>query len=144
MALYSTLFVVLSVIVTMVLAAGQEDVFEWQPEIHHQFRPDESMPATWFSQLFSLLVLSPWLILVLGWMVIGITPSKVMSGLSSQRGIWILAFVSSLAVTDYLFYLYWTQWNIFKTLTYVAGWSLVLFTTGQLALSSVQRYRLRV
>ncbi|ORZ22119.1 Dolichyl-diphosphooligosaccharide--protein glycosyltransferase subunit Swp1 [Absidia repens] len=124
------------------MAAGQEDVFEWQPEIHHQFRPAESMPSAWFSQLFSLVVLSPWLVLAIGWTMIGVTPTKVMSGLSSQRGIWIMAFVGSLAVTDYLFFLYWTHWNIFKTLSYVGGWGLVLFATGQRALSSVQRHRL--
>lgn len=79
---------------------------------------------------------------VFQWTVIGVTPSKVASNLSSQRGVWILAFVASLAATDYLFFLYWTQWNIFQTLTSVGGWSLVLFATGQRALSFVQRQRL--
>lgn len=47
-------------------AAGDEDVFELQPEIHHAFRPAESMPPTWFSQLFSLIALSPWIVLMVG------------------------------------------------------------------------------
>ncbi|SAL96095.1 hypothetical protein [Absidia glauca] len=142
MTLYSALFVVLSLVASKVAAAGQDDVFEWQPEIHHQFRPAESMPSAWFSQLFTLIVLSPWLLLALGWTVIGVTPNKVASSLSSQRGVWILAFVTSLAATDYLFFLYWTRWNIFQTLTSVGGWSLVIFATGQRALSFVQRHRL--
>ncbi|ORE08733.1 hypothetical protein BCV72DRAFT_303406 [Rhizopus microsporus var. microsporus] len=47
-------------------AAGTEDIFELQPEIHHVFRPNEKMPPVFFSQLFSLIVLSPWLILIFG------------------------------------------------------------------------------
>lgn len=47
-------------------AAGDEDVFELQPEIHHAFRPAESMPPAWFSQLFSLIALSPWIVLMVG------------------------------------------------------------------------------
>lgn len=49
-----------------VLAAGDEDVFELQPEIHHAFRPAESMPPVWFSQLFTLIALSPWIVLMVG------------------------------------------------------------------------------
>lgn len=66
MTLYTALFVALSLVASKVAAAGQEDVFEWQPEIHHQFRPAEDMPSAWFSQLFTLIVLSPWLLLALG------------------------------------------------------------------------------
>ncbi|CAO3651452.1 unnamed protein product [Cunninghamella echinulata] len=118
------------------------DIFEVQPEIHHQFRPSERMPSPSFSKLFSLLTLSPWLLLVVGWLSIGATPKSIVSGLTSQRGIWILSFVGLLLITEYIFYLYWTRWNIFETMTYVGVWSLVLFVTGQRALTSVQLYRL--
>lgn len=47
-------------------AAGDEDVFGVQPEIHHVFREAEKMPPVAFSQLFTLITLAPWLILVGG------------------------------------------------------------------------------
>lgn len=50
----------------LVSAAGDEDVFELQPEIHHVFREAEKMPPASFSKLFSLVTLSPWLILIGG------------------------------------------------------------------------------
>ncbi|KAI8074960.1 Oligosaccharyltransferase subunit Ribophorin II-domain-containing protein [Gongronella butleri] len=134
----------LACLVATALAAGQDDVFTIQPEIHHQFRAAETMPATWFSQLFALVTLSPWLLLVVGWSLIGITPNSVVSGLSNrERGgaHWIVAFVVALGVTDYMFYLYWTRWNIFETLKYTAVWGLVLFAVGQRALSVLYDHR---
>lgn len=53
-------------IATLVQAAGEEDVFELQPEIHHVFKEAEKMPPAAFSKLFALLTLSPWLILLGG------------------------------------------------------------------------------
>lgn len=50
----------------LVSAAGEEDVFELQPEIHHVFRPAEKMPPASFSKLFTLITLSPWLVLIGG------------------------------------------------------------------------------
>lgn len=47
-------------------AAGDEDVFGVQPEIHHVFREAEKMPPVAFSQLFTLITLAPWLILIAG------------------------------------------------------------------------------
>lgn len=51
---------------SLVNAAGEEDIFELQPEIHHVFRQEEKMPPAVFSKLFTLIVLAPWLILVGG------------------------------------------------------------------------------
>lgn len=53
-------------VASLVQAAGDEDVFELQPEIHHVFREAEKMPPAAFSKLFALLTLSPWLILLGG------------------------------------------------------------------------------
>lgn len=51
---------------SVVYAAGDEDVFGVQPEIHHIFREAEKMPPVAFSQLFTLITLAPWLILIVG------------------------------------------------------------------------------
>lgn len=53
-------------LVSVVQAAGEEDVFELQPEIHHVFREAEKMPLAAFSQLFALITLAPWVILLGG------------------------------------------------------------------------------
>lgn len=51
---------------SVVYAAGDEDVFGLQPEIHHVFREAEKMPPATFSKLFTLIVLAPWVILIGG------------------------------------------------------------------------------
>ncbi|KAG2237567.1 Dolichyl-diphosphooligosaccharide--protein glycosyltransferase subunit Swp1 [Thamnidium elegans] len=132
-------------IATLVQAAGDEDVFELQPEIHHVFREAEKMPPAAFSKLFALITLAPWLILVGGWLQIGYTPAKVISELTSgstARTAYIASFLASLVGLEYLFYLYWTQLDLFQTLTYLGGLSIVTFFTGQRALSSIQTKRL--
>lgn len=53
-------------VASLVQAAGEEDIFELQPEIHHTFREAEKMPPATFSKLFALITLSPWLILLGG------------------------------------------------------------------------------
>ncbi|KAI8082513.1 Dolichyl-diphosphooligosaccharide--protein glycosyltransferase subunit Swp1 [Gilbertella persicaria] len=129
----------------LVQAAGQEDVFEWQPEIHHVFREAEKMPPATFSMIFALVTLSPWIFLLIGWLRLGYTPANVISELtqgSKTRSIYIAAFLGSLVSLEYLFYLYWTKLDLFQTLTYFGGLALVAFFTGQRALSSVQNKRL--
>lgn len=66
-ALMSSLaFMVATSLVAFADAAGDEDVFELQPEIHHVFREAEKMPPAAFSQLFTLITLTPWIVLVGG------------------------------------------------------------------------------
>ncbi|KAI8646376.1 Dolichyl-diphosphooligosaccharide--protein glycosyltransferase subunit Swp1 [Parasitella parasitica] len=129
----------------LVSAAGDEDIFELQPEIHHVFREAEKMPPASFSKLFTLVVLAPWLLLIAGWLQLGITPAKVISELvsgSTVRTVSIAAFLTSLVSVEYLFYLYWTQLNLFQTLTYLCGLTVITFFAGQRALSSIQTRRI--
>ncbi|KAI9354701.1 Dolichyl-diphosphooligosaccharide--protein glycosyltransferase subunit Swp1 [Pilaira anomala] len=131
-------------LVSFVQAAGEEDVFELQPEIHHVFREAEKMPLAAFSQLFALITLAPWLILLGGWFQLGYTPGKVVSELTSGptlRTVYICSFLGSLVGLEYLFYLYWTQLDLIQTLSYLGGLSIITFFTGQRALSSIQSRR---
>ena len=78
LCVYSMLKTIITGLFTTLLfnfvkAAGEEDVFGLQPEIHHVFRPDEKMPPVLFSKLFSIVVLFPWLILTFGVHVLNIT-----------------------------------------------------------------------
>ncbi|KAI8140574.1 Dolichyl-diphosphooligosaccharide--protein glycosyltransferase subunit Swp1 [Fennellomyces sp. T-0311] len=139
-----TTLIALSLSALSVYAAGDEDVFEWRPEIHHVFRDAETMPPAWFSQLFALIALSPWLVLTIGWLGLGVTPFKVLGQLASGptiRPVSIVAFLTSLAAVEYLFYLYFTRLNIFETLSYLALLLPVVFVTGQHALRQVQARR---
>lgn len=79
------------------------------------------------------------------WLQIGYTPAKVISELTSgstARTAYIASFLASLVGLEYLFYLYWTQLDLFQTLTYLGGLSIVTFFTGQRALGSIQAKRL--
>ncbi|KAG2220374.1 hypothetical protein INT45_006545 [Circinella minor] len=139
-----TTLITLSLFALSTYAAGDEDVFEWRPEIHHVFREAESMPPVWFSQLFTLIALSPWLVLIVGWFGLGVTPVKVLGQLVSgpiMRLLSIIGFLTSLIAVEYLFYLYWTRLNIFDTLTYLAILLPIVFLFGQQALSQVQLKR---
>ncbi|KAI9497913.1 Dolichyl-diphosphooligosaccharide--protein glycosyltransferase subunit Swp1 [Zychaea mexicana] len=142
-----TTLIALSLTALGAYAAGDEDVFEWRPEIHHVFREAEAMPPTWFSQLFTLIALSPWLVLVIGWLGLGVTPVKVLGELASgpsMRPISIIGFLGSLVAVEYLFYLYWMRLNIFETLSYLALLLPVVFVFGQQALGQVQARRRKV
>ncbi|CAO3635099.1 unnamed protein product [Mucor hiemalis] len=97
------------------------------------------------SQLFTLITLAPWLILVGGWLQLGYTPNKVISELfsgSTLQTVYITSFLGSLVSLEYLFYLYWTKLNLFQTLTYLSGLTIITFLTGQRALSSIQAKRI--
>ena len=52
-------------LIAFVHAAGQEDVFELQPEIQHIFREEAKMPPVTFSLAFTLITLSPWIFLLM-------------------------------------------------------------------------------
>ncbi|CAO3701428.1 unnamed protein product [Rhizopus stolonifer] len=98
------------------------------------------MPPAMFSTTFSLIVLSPWLILTIGWLKLGYTPVKVLSNVSSLS---ILTFLGSLVSIEYLFYLYWTKLSLFEMLPYFGGLCLIAFITGQRALTAVQERKLK-
>ncbi|KAH8549491.1 Oligosaccharyltransferase subunit Ribophorin II-domain-containing protein [Umbelopsis sp. PMI_123] len=129
-----------------VLAAGVEDEFGIQPEIVHQFRPQEKMPSKIVSQFASLLVLAPWIALLAGWAQLGYTPAKVISNIQKESmtsTLSILSFLGTLVAIEFLFFSYWTHLNLFQTLGYLSILSLAAFFTGQRALTVVQQKRIR-
>lgn len=69
------------------------------------------------------------------WLSLGVTPAGPFFSIS------ILAFFATLVGIEFLFYKYWTSLNIFETLTYLSGLSVVAFVTGQRALSEVRARR---
>eukprot|EP00005_Dracoamoeba_jomungandri_P003024 CAMPEP_0174260484 /NCGR_PEP_ID=MMETSP0439-20130205/9738_1 /TAXON_ID=0 /ORGANISM="Stereomyxa ramosa, Strain Chinc5" /LENGTH=622 /DNA_ID=CAMNT_0015344735 /DNA_START=42 /DNA_END=1907 /DNA_ORIENTATION=- len=75
------------------------------PEIHHEFRQPEPRPSEQLSRIFTLLVLSPFLILVIGWLSVGGLfsgfPSNVFALVTS------LGFLGSIGSILYLFTKFW-------------------------------------
>ncbi|CAB4395206.1 Ribophorin II [Rhizophagus irregularis] len=112
-----------------------------KPEIHHIFRPDQKLPPTIISYSFVIIVLLPWLFLIGAWIHLGVN----ISFLTSEPGSLpvIISFLFTLLAIEILFYNYWTHLNIFQTLSWLSGLSILAFLSGQKALSDVQGWRLK-
>jgi len=100
--------------------ATDEDEAALKPkkEIHHQFRPPASRGSDPLSRLFTLLVLSPWAVLVVGLLVLGANLRRFpFSGLEPINA---PAFLASIAAIFFLLYVYWLRLNMFQALYYLA------------------------
>jgi len=120
---------------------GTDEVHGPKPTIEHLFRTAEKMPPSWFSSLFALIVLSPWLVLIGIWSTLKISFKPFLAS-SPKSIITIASFLVFIAAVDHLFYRFWTDLDIFQTLTYLAILTPIGFVTGQQALSVVQERRL--
>ncbi|KAK3812217.1 MAG: Oligosaccharyltransferase subunit Ribophorin II-domain-containing protein [Benniella sp.] len=118
--------------------------YKAQPEIHHQFRPDQKLIDQSISGAFTILVLTPFLVLFTLWSLLGIRFEPLRAMLSRPLDlITSLVFFGSLAGIEYVFYLYWTHVTLFPVLQYLGALSVVAFFSGRSALSAVQVRRLQ-
>uniref|UniRef100_A0A672F8M2 Dolichyl-diphosphooligosaccharide--protein glycosyltransferase subunit 2 n=1 Tax=Salarias fasciatus TaxID=181472 RepID=A0A672F8M2_SALFA len=101
-----------------------------KPEIQHLFREPEKKPPTVVSNTFTALVLSPFLLLLILWLIVTIV------------GVCVYACVFSAMLG--LMYVYWTHLNMFQTLKYLAIIGGVTFLAGNrmLAQKAVKRAHL--
>lgn len=99
--------------------------YEPLPEIHHQFRKPEPRPPAVLSNIFCAMVLTPWLILLFMWPKVGVNIRNFFS-----FGISGMVFQSSLFSIGGLYVLYWWQLNMFQTLFYLSGLSVIAFLSG--------------
>ncbi|KAL1925538.1 uncharacterized protein VTP21DRAFT_421 [Calcarisporiella thermophila] len=114
-------------------------VYGVKPEITHTFRQPEKTAPEWVNKAFVLIVLSPWLLLIIGWVAIGITPSYLSPLFSSTSTlIYSVAFFATLLSIEYLLYLYWVRLNIFQAIAGLSVLGLGAFVTGQRALTEIQ------
>ncbi|KAI1317455.1 proteasome regulatory particle base subunit [Mortierella claussenii] len=118
--------------------------YKSQPEIHHQFRPDQKLINRAISGAFTLFVLTPFAALFILWSRLDIKfePLKALV----QRPLDLAAsviFFSSLAGIEYVFYSYWTHVTLFPVLQYLGVLSLVAIVSGRAVLTSVQARRLQ-
>ncbi|KAG0025350.1 proteasome regulatory particle base subunit [Podila clonocystis] len=118
--------------------------YQAQPEIHHQFRPDQKLINVAISGFFSLLVLSPVAVLIGLWSQLGIKfePLKALAQ-NPVDLIMAVVFFASLTGIEYVFYSYWTHVTLFPVLQYLGVLSVVAIASGRSVLSAVQTRRLK-
>ncbi|KAG5635309.1 hypothetical protein H0H81_011771 [Sphagnurus paluster] len=107
-----------------------EASFHPLPEIHHTFRPEQKLPPKPISAIFSVLVLSPWVVLLGLWAQ---TAPRVPHLLSPS----ILPFIGTLGAFQGLLVWYWADLKLGQVLTYGAVLGLVTIFTGKQALSKI-------
>ncbi|EXJ65374.1 hypothetical protein A1O7_01715 [Cladophialophora yegresii CBS 114405] len=111
------------------------------PEIHHIFRSDPKSPPLIISLVFLGGVLATLPLLAAMWLYLGANISALPSALSASPVSHTL-FVGSVAGIEFVFFLYYTSWNLFQTLPMLSALGVVAFLSGSRALSEVQERRL--
>ncbi|KAG5677239.1 hypothetical protein PVAND_007013 [Polypedilum vanderplanki] len=107
-----------------------------RPEIHHLFREPEKRPPRFVSDLFTGLCLIPILILLILWGRIGINTSNFSFSLSA------LGFHGGLGAIFSLFLCFWLKLNMFQTIQYLLGLSIITFLCGNRVLRYIASKRL--
>jgi len=110
-----------------------EDPYRYakKPEIKHMFREPEKVPPAVVSNLFTFLVLSPLLLLVIMWIALGANVSNFPFSLSA------LGFHLGLAGIFGLYYCYWLTLDMFVTLRYLGMLAIPTFLFGNRLLSGI-------
>merc|ERR1711890_176024 len=99
-------------------------------EIRHLFREPETRPATVVSNTFTLLCLSPFLVMVILWARLGANISNLTLSLRFHLG---LGSIFS------LYAVFWLQLNMFETVKYLVVLGVVTFLCGNSLLSGIAR-----
>jgi oligosaccharyltransferase complex subunit delta (ribophorin II) len=107
-----------------------------RPEIHHLFREPEKRPPRFVSDLFTGLVLAPILILFILWGRLGINVSNFSFSLSA------LGFHGGLGAIFSLFLCFWLKLDMFQTMQYLLGLSVLTFLCGNRVLRYIASKRL--
>ncbi|KAF9972452.1 hypothetical protein BGZ73_004434 [Actinomortierella ambigua] len=115
-----------------------------QPEIHHQFRPDQKLINVFVSGTFTVLVLLPWLVLAFLWSKLNIRfePLRAL-GQNPVDVFMALLFLVSLFSIETTLYSYWVGVTLFPTLQQLGVWSVIAAISGRSVLSAVQKRRLQ-
>ncbi|XP_023714512.1 dolichyl-diphosphooligosaccharide--protein glycosyltransferase subunit 2 [Cryptotermes secundus] len=102
-----------------------------KPEIKHLFREPERRPPALVSNLFTGLVLVPFLMLFVLWAKLGVNISNFPLSLSA------LGFHLGLGGIFLLFGVFWLQLNMFQTIKYLLGIGVVTFLCGNKLLAKI-------
>jgi len=104
-----------------------------KPEITHLFREPEARPPQVVSTVFTLLCLSPILVLLILWIKLGANISNFSFSLSA------LGFHAGLGAIFGLYVLFWMELNMFETVRYLAILGLATFISGNYLLAGIAK-----
>lgn len=126
---------------TPIPGSGKPPRYGKLPEIHHLFKPDARSPNMMFSVLFTGAVLAT-LPAILGlWIYLGGNVNHLSKALQSAPVSHTL-FYGSIVSLEGILFLYYTSWNLFRTLPVLIAVGTVTFLSGSRALTEVQDRRL--
>jgi len=108
-------------------------LYEAKPEIRHVFREPEPRPSAVVSNAFTLLCLSPILIVLALWAKLGVNISNFPISLSA------VGFHLGLASIFMLYTYFWLQLNMFQTVKYLTVLGLVTFLCGNSLLATIAK-----
>ncbi|KIJ99933.1 hypothetical protein K443DRAFT_679613 [Laccaria amethystina LaAM-08-1] len=116
---------------------ADEASFHLLPEIKHTFRPDQKLPPRPISAIFTVLVLSPWVVLLSLWTQVVPIQTRLLS-------LNVLPFILSLGAFEGLLLWYWVDLKLGQVLLYGAVLSIPTFFAGKHALSNIASKRLGI
>jgi oligosaccharyltransferase complex subunit delta (ribophorin II) len=113
--------------------ADAAKLFQPKPEIKHLFREPEARPPQVVSTVFTLLCLSPILVLLILWIKLGANISNFSCSLSA------IGFHAGLGAIFALYVLFWLELNMFETVRYLAILGLATFISGNYLLAGIAK-----
>ncbi|OAL23884.1 hypothetical protein AYO22_06060 [Fonsecaea multimorphosa] len=111
------------------------------PEIHHIFRSDPKSPPAIISLVFVAAVVGTLPLLAGAWLALGLNLSSLPKSFSTSP-VSHAFFISSIAGIEFVFFCYYTTWNLFQTLPVLGVLGVTAFLSGSRALTEVQERRL--
>jgi len=114
-------------------AEKEASIYDPKPEIRHLFREPEARPASVVSNTFTLLCLSPFLVMLGLWVKLGVNISNFPLSVSS------VGFHLGLGSIFLLYTLFWLQLNMFQTVKYLVVLGVVTFLCGNSLLASIAK-----
>lgn len=108
-------------------------IYEPKPEIRHLFREPEARPPTVVSTAFTLLCLSPFLLMLGLWAKLGVNISNFQTSLAG------VGFHLGLGGIFLLYTYFWLQLNMFQTVKYLVVLGVVTFLCGNSLLSNIAK-----
>jgi len=112
-----------------------------KPEISHIFRADPKSPPKVVSLVFGLAVLATLPALLISWVALGGNINHLPKALGAAP-VSHAAFFGSIVAVEFVFFMYYTSWNLFQVLPVMGAVGVVTVLSGTKALGEVQRRRL--
>jgi len=114
-------------------SSKETGLYSAKPEIRHLFREPEPRPSAIVSNAFTLLCLSPILIMLALWLKLGVNCSNFPASLAA------VGFHVGLASIFLLYTYFWLQLNMFQTMKYLTVLGVITFLCGNSLLASIAK-----